>query len=392
MTTQCELPTHFLGYRRPDGSTGVRNHVVVMSSVSCANAVVEGIGRAVPGVQTVTHIEGCGRGPADIPRTVRTLAGVACNPNVAAVLVVGLGCETIKAAMVGGMANGTGKPVETLSIQEEGGTPKSIARGAEIARAMVEEAHKQERVQAPISELTIAVECGGSDALSGLTANPVVGVVSDWIVGQGGTVILSEVTEFIGAEAAIADRCEDAAVRAKVDDLLTKHAESVKRELGAMASLVISPGNMDGGLSSIAEKSLGCIRKGGTTPIRDVVDYAEAPKERGLVIMNTPGSDIFSLTGKISGGAQLALFTTGRGSPAGSPIAPVVKIASNTKLFEWMSDDMDFNAGQVVGGRSIADVGAELIALVVDVASGRSTCPERTRTELFAIHTTSSAF
>ncbi len=149
---------------------------------------------------------------------------------------------------------------------------------------------------------------------------------------------------------------------------------------------------MDGGLSSIAEKSLGCIRKGGTTPIRDVVDYAEAPTERGLVIMNTPGSDIFSLTGKISGGAQLALFTTGRGSPAGSPIAPVVKIASNTKLFEWMRDDMDFNAGQVVEGRSIDDVGAELVALVADVAGGLQTRPERTRTELFAIHTTSPAF
>ena len=382
----------FLGYRRGDGGVGVRNHVLVMSSVSCANGVVQSIGNALPEVKTITHTEGCGRGPLDVPNSLRTLEGVARHPNVAAVLVVGLGCETLKAELVAERARGGDRSIETIGIQQLGGTPKTIERGVEIARRMLDDVARCRREEFGFEHLTLALECGGSDSMSGITANPCVGVVADWLIAQGGCAILSELTEFVGTEPILGQRCATPELREKLLGLLEAHGQRLERELGAFAHQVISPGNQEGGLSSIQEKSLGCIQKGGTTPIRQVVDYAEAPSEAGLVIMNTPGSDIFSITGKVAAGAQMVLFTTGRGTPAGSPIAPVVKIASNSRLFEWMPDDMDFDAGRVVAGMTIPEVGAELIDLVGEVANGRATKSELTRTELFAIHTVASAF
>jgi altronate dehydratase large subunit len=381
----------FLGYRRADGRVGVRNHVVVMSSVSCANGVVAGIGRELPQVKTVTHTEGCGRGPKDVEITLRTLANVASHPNVGACLIVGLGCEVIKNRFVHDKS-GAGERVQLLGIQETGGTPKTIAKGVEIARKMLEDVAKQQREEFGYEHLTVAMDCGGSDSMSGLTANPTVGKFADWLVTQGGSVILSEVTEFLGTENIVGARCASEEVRTKLLDLLGEHKQLVKKELGAFANFVIAPGNSEGGLSSIQEKSLGCIEKGGSTDIQAVVDYAERVTQRGLNIMNTPGSDIFSITGKIAGGAQIVLFTTGRGSPAGSPIAPVVKIASNSKLFEWMPDDMDFDAGRVMRGMTLDAAGAELVELVKEVANGRPTAPEKTKTELFSIHTVGPAF
>lgn len=381
----------FMGYPRADGRVGVRNHVVVMSSVSCANAVVEQIGRAVPEVKTLTHTEGCGRGPRDVSITLRTLANLAAHPNVAGVLIVGLGCEVLKNEFIASQA-GEDKTIERIGIQQLGGTPKTVAAGIEIARRLVAEAARVERREFGLEHLTLAMECGGSDGFSGLTANPTVGWVADWLVGKGGSVILSELTEFLGTESILAERCADADVRQTLLGLLERHGQLVKQELGPMAHAVIAPGNQEGGLSSIQEKSLGCIRKGGSSAIQEVLEYAERPSQRGLCVMNTPGSDIFSITGMIAGGAQIVLFTTGRGSPAGSPIAPVVKIASNTRLFEAMPDDMDFDAGRIVSGMSLEACGSELAETVVAVASGEPTAPERTGTELFAIHTVGSAF
>jgi len=381
----------FLGYERADGRVGVRNHVLVMSSVSCANAVVQQIGRDVPEAKTITHTEGCGRGPRDVSTALRTLSNVAAHPNVAGVLLVGLGCEVLTAELIASHA-GEEKPAEFIGIQQCGGTPRTVARGIEIARRLLDLASQAERREVGFEHLTLAMECGGSDAFSGLTANPTVGVVADWLVRQGGTVILSEVTEFLGTEPIVAERCASGDVREKLMTLLARQDELVKRELGPLAHTVIAPGNQDGGLSSIQEKSLGCIKKGGSSAIQGVLEYAERPSRPGLCVMTTPGSDIFSITGMIAGGAQMVLFTTGRGSPAGSPIAPVVKIASNTRLFEWMPDDMDFDAGRIVGGMSLQDCGAELVELVKAVAGGHRTAPERTQTELFAIHTVGPAF
>jgi altronate dehydratase large subunit len=381
----------FLGYPRSDGRVGVRNHVLVMSSVSCANSVVDQIGRALPAVKAVTHTEGCGRGPKDLPATLRTLVNTVDHPNVAGAVLVGLGCEVLRADLLASRA-AAGKSVEWIGIQQSGGTGKTVAKGIEIARRLLEEAAKEERQEVGFEHLTLAMECGGSDGFSGLTANPSVGRVADWMVAQGGTVILSEVTEFLGTESILAERCADDGVREKLLALLSLQDARVREELGPMAHRVIAPGNQAGGLSSIQEKSLGCIKKGGSSAIRSVLEYAERPSVSGLCIMDTPGSDIFSMTGKVAGGAQIVLFTTGRGSPAGSPIAPVVKVASNTRLSRAMPEDMDFDAGRIAEGMSLEACGAELIELVQRVASGAQTAPERTETELFAIYTTGPAF
>lgn len=382
----------FMGYRRANGAVGTRNHVVVMSSVSCANGVVEAIGRELPEVKTITHTEGCGRATADSLMARRTLAGLGSNPNVAAVLVVGLGCERIKADGLATAISKRSTPVETLEIQASGGSVKATQKGLRIARRLLADAGGQAREACPLSALTIGMECGGSDALSGLTANRLVGAAADWLVGEGGTVILSETTEMIGTEKILAKRAADPALGERVVEMIHRQRQKTEALLGEKAGMVISPGNMDGGLSTITEKSLGCIVKGGTTPIRELVEYGVAPTERGLILMDTPGSDIFSLTGMAAGGAQVMLFTTGRGTPAGFPTVPVIKIASNSRLFESMTDDMDLNAGSLIEGRAIEDALEELVRLVRSVAEGEPTKAERNRQEMVALHTTGPAF
>jgi len=382
----------FLGYRRKNGAVGTRNHVLVMSSVSCANGVVQAIGRELPEVKIITHTEGCGRATADVLIAKRTLAGLGRNPNVAAVLLVGLGCESIKADGLAEAIGEADKPVETLLIQEAGGSVKATAAGIGIARRMLVEAGQQRRQACPLSELTVGMECGGSDALSGLTANCLVGAVADWLVAAGATVILSETTEMIGTEKILAKRAADPRLASEIVDLIQGQRRRTEELLGERAGMVISPGNMDGGLSTITEKSMGCIVKGGTTPIQELVAYGQTPSKKGLVLMDTPGSDIFSLTGMAAGGSQLMLFTTGRGTPAGFPTVPVVKIASNSRLYANMTDDMDFDAGTLIEGRALGDAGEELIGLVHAVAAGQVTKAERNGQEMVAIHTTGPAF
>jgi altronate dehydratase large subunit len=382
----------FLGYKRPDGKCGVRNHVMVLSSVSCANGVVNAIGRELPEVKAVTHPEGCGRGLADVEITGRTVAGLCKNPNVASILIVGLGCEFMKAPQLAEQAQASGKRVESLVIQEQGGTRKTTARGIQIARNMLAEAGSLKREPCGWDKLVLGLECGGSDALSGVTANPLVGVAADWLVAQGGTVILSETTEMIGTEEVLKKRAANPEVGEKLYGMIKDHTAFVKEALGPFAGMVISPGNIEGGLTNITEKSLGCIIKGGTTPVVEVVGYGVEPSVGGLVLMDTPGSDVFSLTGMAAGGAQIMLFTTGRGSPVGFPIAPVVKIASNTELFNRMEDDMDVNAGRLIEGVSIGEAGDELIDLIKRVAEGEQPKAEINRQDCLSIHTVGPAF
>jgi len=382
----------FLGYKRPDGKCGVRNHVMVLSSVSCANGVVNAIGRELPEVKAVTHPEGCGRGIADVEITGRTVAGLCKNPNVASVLIVGLGCEFMKAPQLAEQVQASGKRVESLVIQDEGGTKKTTAKGIEIARKMLAEAGSLQREPCGWDKLVLGLECGGSDALSGVTANPLVGVAADWLVAQGGTVILSETTEMIGTEEVLKKRAATPEVGEKLYGMIKNHTQFVKDALGPFASMVISPGNVEGGLTNITEKSLGCIIKGGTSPVIEVVDYGAEPSTSGLVLMDTPGSDIFSLTGMAAGGAQILLFTTGRGSPVGFPIAPVVKIASNSELFNMMEDDMDMNAGRLLEGMNINDAGDELVDLIKRVAEGEQPKAEINRQDCLSIHTVGPAF
>jgi altronate dehydratase large subunit len=382
----------FIGYRRPDGRCGVRNHVVVLSSVSCANGVVSAIGREVPEIKPITHPEGCGRGIADVEITTRTVTGLCRNPNVAAVLIVGLGCEFMRAPQLAEQVRAAGKPVETLVIQEQGGTKKTTAKGLEIARSMLAKAGSIQREPCSWDRFVLGLECGGSDALSGVTANPLVGVAADWVVAQGGTVILSETTEMIGTEEILSKRAATPEVGKKLYGLIKEHTKFVKEALGPFAGMVISPGNIEGGLSNITEKSLGCIIKGGTTPVNEVIDYGAEPSARGLVIMDTPGSDIFSLTGMAAAGAQIMLFTTGRGSPVGFPIVPVIKVASNSELFRTMEDDMDVNAGGLLEGVSIQKAGDELVDLIRRVAEGEQPKAEINRQDCLSIHTVGPAF
>ena len=377
---------HFKGYIRKNDTVGVRNHVAVIASTACSRHVAEQIARASRLAVAITHEHGCSQVGDDAAQTQRTLAGTGRNPNVAAALVVGLGCETISAPALAQDIADTGKPVRCLVIQEEGGTKKAIAKGKKLLAEMVKRAQSLKRRKVGLDRLILATECGGSDAFSGLTANPAVGLVSDRLVGAGGTVILSETTEFVGAEHVLAKRGRTKGIGRK----LVRMTEQVVREALALGVDLVganpTPGNLVGGITTLEEKSLGCIFKGGTTRIEEVLGYAYSPTRRGLVVMDTPGNDVSSVTGMVAGGAQAVVFTTGRGTPTGHPIAPVIKVATNTGMFRRMRDNMDVNAGTAIGGReTIRDVGDKLFDLLLRVASGRLTKAERLGHREFAI-------
>lgn len=384
---------YFKGYRRPDGGVGIRNHVIVMSSVVCANGVVNQIAREAPDAIPITHQEGCGRGPVDIELTVRTLINLGKNANVAAVVVVGLGCEWIRAELLANGIAESKRPVEYLDIQKMGGSRKSIKAGVRLANKFLVEARKQKRKKFDLDNLVMGLQCGGSDAFSGVTANPAVGLASDWLVKHGGTVILTENTEMIGTSPILERRAANPQIAREVAELIAREKELTEEHLGPLAALVISPGNMDGGMSCIEEKSLGCIIKGGTTPITQVVKYGEIPTSKGLVIMDAPGSDVFSITGEVAGGAQLILFTTGRGTPVGFPIAPVIKIASNSKLYRSLPGDLDINAGAILDeGKTLPEIGDELIAFIRRVLDGKRPKAELNGQGVLAIQTRGPVF
>jgi altronate dehydratase large subunit len=310
------------------------------------------------------------------------MAGLLNNPNVGAALVVGLGCESMNSQFLTQAVQG--KPVEALVIQEDGGSRATTDKGIEICKKFLEELGAQERGPAPVSDLIVGLECGGSDAFSGVTANPAVGAAADLLVGEGATVILAETTEMIGTAHILKRRCATPELGEVVERLVNDHEKHVRAALGELAGMVIAPGNIEGGLSSITEKSLGCIMKGGTTPITEYIEYAGRPSTTGLIIMDTPGYDIDSMAGMAAAGAQMILFTTGRGSTAGFPATPVVKVTSNSKTYNNMPGDMDINAGAIIDdGKSIDDVGREIFELSIKVAEGLRTCSENNRSAVF---------
>ncbi|MBI5116653.1 UxaA family hydrolase [Candidatus Poribacteria bacterium] len=367
----------FKGFLRPDGKVGVRNHVLIVPTIVCANHVSERIAEEVRGAVALEHPLGCGQIGADFEQTVRTLGGMGANPNAGAVLLVSLGCEEVPVDSLRKSISLCKKPVETIVIQELGGTSAAVRKGVQVARALAGKIRGARRERFPISRLTVGLECGGSDATSGIAANPVVGWVADRVVSLGGSVVLSETTEMIGAEHILARRCRSKGVARKLLDFV------YSVEQGAIAMGVDirgaqpGPGNMAGGISTIEEKSLGCVYKAGTSAIEDVLSYGSQIEGKGLFVMDTPGQDVESVSGMLAGGCTIVLFTTGRGTPTGSPIAPVVKITGNPHTWATMKENIDFDASPLfTHGAPLPRLGDALLRVLLRTASGRKTRSE----------------
>lgn len=382
----------FMGFRRANGTVGIRNHIAIIPSVFCANNVAERIARQVEGAVALRHPVGCSQVGYDLELTARTLIAMGSHPNVAAVVVVGLGCERFKPTELYAAVKKTGKPVEMIVIQEEGGSTKTIEKGVKIAQQFAQQEANRPRVECDLSELTIAVKCGGTDATSGLAANPVVGAMSDLLVAAGGSTILSELNELIGTEDMLAAR----AINKEVSDKIYAAIYGIEDKLRSGCddryegrNELISPGNYDGGVSNIVEKALGGVYKGGTAPVTDVLEYAIPPQpaQKGLFLMNYESHDGEVVTGMIGCGAQIVAFTSGRGTPAGFPFAPVIKLTGNSLMFEKMRENFDFNTGGVItGDASIKEKGEELFEMVIKVVNGQKTASELLESdELFCV-------
>jgi len=380
-----ETPAFFEGYKRADGRAGTRNYIGILSSVNCSATVVDyvadeinrsGILADYPGIDGIVplpHGQGCGmagRGEAfDV--LSRTQWGYASHPNFAAVLLVGLGCEVFQIPRMKdtyGIAEGD--HFQSLTIQEIGGTRKAVEAGVAHIREMLPFAARSKREPISASELTLALQCGGSDGYSGLTANPALGFAADMLVRQGGTAILSETPEIYGAEHLLTRRAESAEVGQKIVDLIHWWEDYTSRNGGEMNNNP-SPGNKAGGLTTILEKSLGAVAKGGTSTLRGVYRYAERIDRKGFVYMDTPGYDPVAATGQVAGGANVLCFTTGRGSAYGCKPVPSIKLATNNELYARMTDDMDINCGDVIDGVPLEVKGREIFEAILAISSGK---------------------
>lgn len=382
----------FMGYLRADGRVGTRNTIAVISSVNCSAHTVRQIAAhftrevlaAYPNVDeviSVAHASGCGArlGGADYQLLQRTLAGMANNPNVGGYILVGLGCEVNQVQDLinnYGLKRGTqGQPPVSLTIQESGGIRKTVQAGIEAVKALLPVVNATARTPQPISGLNVALQCGGSDGWSGVTANPALGLAVDELVRHGGTAVLSETTEIYGAEHLLTRRAANRQIAEKLIGQVQWWEEHTRR-LNIEIDNNPSPGNKAGGLTTIYEKSLGAVAKGGNTPLTAVYAYAEPITERGMVFMDTPGYDPVSATGQVAGGCNLIVFTTGRGSVFGFKPAPSIKVATNSALYRQMEDDMDIDAGKILDGVPMAAVAAEILDEIVAVASGKQSKSE----------------
>ncbi|HRY54412.1 MAG TPA: UxaA family hydrolase [Spirochaetia bacterium] len=364
----------FQGYLRKDGKAGARNYVAVIPSVVCSNEVVEAIVQNTVMTQGIIHHQGCCQTPPDLERITDCLVKIGENPNVGASLIVSLGCEGVDTDRLEAALRATGKPVERINIQELGGTSAAIQAGIDAAQRLVLAISGQQRAAVDLSNFTMGIKCGASDTTSGVASNPVIGYVADKVVEAGGTVIFGETTEFIGAEHILQRRAKDERVASEIARIVTEMEDRAKAVGVDMRKGQPTPGNIAGGLSTIEEKSLGAIVKSGTKTIEGVIGYTEAPRGKGLWIKDSPGREIELLSGMAVGGADLILFSTGRGAPQGFPVVPVIKICGNPLTYARMDKDMDVNAGLIVTGeKSIEEVGEEVLAMLLRVASGETT-------------------
>jgi len=378
----------FLGFRRPDGRVGTRNYILIVPTSMCASHEAQQISIIaeftlydrqkypnVDGIVAIPHNKGCGcQDGSTIDVMLRTLSNYADHPNVGGVILIDLGCEKTNLSKVEEYLlkrkKSFDKPVAKIGIQEVGGTQATIARGLKDVEQMLPEVNRIDRRQVPVSEIVLGVKCGGSDGFSGISANPSLGRAADFLVRSGGTVLITEVPEFCGAEHILANRAKDAATGRAVYRMVDWYKDYASK-FGAVLNQNPSPGNVMGGLLNITIKSLGAIAKAGTTRVEGVVEYAERPTNRGLNLMQGPGYDQESTPGLVAAGATVVVFTTGRGTTIGNAIAPVIKLASNTPVFERMSADLDLSAGSVIDGtETIDEVGARVFEHVRRVASG----------------------
>lgn len=385
----------FAGYVRADGRIGTRNYIGIVASVNCSAMVCRAIADRfrdrlgdfanIDGIVPITHTLGCGMDTQGEGMAVlrRTLGGYARHPNFGGVLLIGLGCE---ANQIAGMLDveglEPGPRLKTMTIQDEGGTVATIRRGEELVSELLPVVNADRRSTVSAAGLTVGLQCGGSDGYSGITANPALGAAIDRLVAHGGTAILSETPEIYGAEHLLTARAASPEIAARLAARLTWWEGYTERNGGEMDNNP-SPGNKAGGLTTILEKSLGAVAKGGSTGLMDVVEYAEPVRTHGLVFMDTPGYDPVSATGQVAGGANLICFTTGRGSVYGCKPTPSLKIATNSRMFAAMSDDMDFNAGSIIdGAMSVDEAGEMLFQLMLETASG---APSRSEAHGFGV-------
>ena len=381
---------HFMGYRRENGKVGTRNYIGILTSVNCSATAARMIASAfgpeemaqypnVDGVVAFVHGTGCGMaGQGEgFEALQRVMWGYAKNPNHAGILMVGLGCEMNQIDwLLEAYGLKQGPLFQTMNIQDNAGLADTVAQGIEKVRAMLPEANKAQREPCPASSLMVALQCGGSDALSGITANPALGYACDLLVAQGGTAVLAETPEIYGAEHLLTKRAATKDVGDKLISLIKWWEDYTARNKGSMDNNP-SPGNKKGGLTTILEKSLGAAAKGGTTPLTGVYKYAETVTETGFTFMDSPGYDPASVTGQIASGCNLVTFTTGRGSAFGSKPSPCVKIATNSPMFERLHADMDVNAGAMLtDGVSLEEMGEQIYQLLLDVASGKKSKSE----------------
>lgn len=370
----------FWGYKRPDGRIGVRNNILILPASICASDTTRIIASNIENAVTFNMQLGCSQVGPDFKYTMDTIAGFAANPNIYGTVIVSLGCENAQMNLVQDAINQrTNKPLKSVIIQEAGGTLKAIEQASRYAREMSAEASSLRREEFQISELILGTECGGSDPTSGLASNPVLGAVCDKFVEEGATAVLSETTEFIGAEHILARRAKDKEVHDRIFEIVRRYEDHILKNTGQdVRDGNPSPGNMDGGLTTLEEKSLGCIHKGGTSPVNAVYDYSKQLKTgEGLVIMDTPGNDPSSVAGMIAGGCQIVVFTTGRGTPTGNPIAPVFKITGNKETYQTMQDNLDFDASRLIYEDITQDeLAEELLDQVIEACNGKLTKSE----------------
>ena len=379
-------PATFAGYLRADGRVGTRNYLAVLSSVNCSATAARYIVDSfrdedvkaefpnVDGVVSLTHSTGCGQSIKGEGLTLlrSVIAGYATHPNVSGAVLVGLGCETNQIADLldaHGLARGPG--LQTMTIQDSGGTKVTVERGIAMIKEMLPEANKAVRSTVPVGQLTLGLECGGSDGYSGITANPALGAAADLLVRHGGTAVLSETPEIYGAEHLLTRRAVSREVGEKLIALI-RWWEAYTAHNGSELDNNPTPGNKAGGLTTILEKSLGAVAKGGTMNLSGVFNFAEKINTKGFVFMDSPGYDPVSITGQVASGANIVCFTTGRGSVYGCKPAPSLKLATNSPMYQRMSDDMDVNCGEILdGSTTVQEKGEQIFQLILDTASGK---------------------